>query len=76
MSLTPRQMILANIIWDYHKLDNYNGLVDVIIGLGSYSMLVAKHAADLYHKGIAPYIFLLVIGDIGQINYSHQLKLK
>jgi len=56
-------MILANIIWDYHKLDNYNGLVDVIIGLGSYSMHVAKHAADLYHKGLAPYI--VFTGDRG-----------
>lgn len=45
---------LARIIWYYHRLESPPRAVDVIIGLGSYDLRVARHAAALFRQGWAP----------------------
>ncbi|GDY20827.1 hypothetical protein LBMAG56_21730 [Verrucomicrobiota bacterium] len=45
---------LARVLWNYHRVASPPRAVDVIIGLGSYDLRVARHCADLFKHGFAP----------------------
>lgn len=44
----------AKVLWDYHCIYDPLEKADVIVGLGSYDLRVAKRAAELYLEGLAP----------------------
>ena len=44
----------AKVLWTYHCTRHPLLPADVIIGLGSYDLRVAEHAADLFREGWAP----------------------
>ena len=50
----PSNLELARVLWNYHRVANPPRAVDVIIGLGSYDLRVARHCADLFQQGFAP----------------------
>lgn len=45
-------------IWDYMRLDHPLEPADVIVVLGCHNPDVASYAAELYHKGLAPFIVM------------------
>ena len=45
---------LARVLWNYHRVASPPRAVDVIIGLGSYDLRVARHCAALFQQGLAP----------------------
>jgi len=46
----------ARVLWDYHRLDEPIHPAGGILVFGSNDLRVATHAADLYHRGIGPWI--------------------
>lgn len=48
----------AQIVWDYHRLGHVLEPADLIFVLGSHDLRVAEHAADLFHRGLAPRVVL------------------
>ncbi len=56
---------LAQILWDYMRLDHVLESSDVILVLGSNDLRVAAHAADLYLRGLAPW--LVFSGNVGRL---------
>lgn len=56
---------LAHILWNYMRLDHVLDPSDVILVLGSNDLRVAEHAADLYLRGLAPW--LVFSGDVGRL---------
>ncbi|MDB6116536.1 MAG: YdcF family protein [Verrucomicrobiaceae bacterium] len=56
---------LAKILWDYMRLDHVLEPSDVILVLGSNDLRVAAHAADLYLRGLAPW--LVFSGNVGRL---------
>jgi uncharacterized SAM-binding protein YcdF (DUF218 family) len=48
----------AQIIWDYHRLGHVLEPADLLFVLGSHDLRVAEHAADLFHRGLAPRVVL------------------
>jgi len=48
----------AQVVWDYHRLGHALGPADLIFVLGSHDLRVADHAADLFHRGLAPRVVL------------------
>lgn len=44
----------ARIVWDYHRLGHELAPADLLFVLGSHDLRVAEHAADLFHRGLAP----------------------
>ncbi len=56
---------LAKIIWDYHHMNQVLTCADLIIVLGSHDTRVAKRGAELFLKGLAP--FIVISGGLGKI---------
>ena len=54
--MSPTDLELAQILWDYHRIDDSPVKSDLILGLGSYDKRVADHAAKLHLNGWAPRI--------------------
>lgn len=48
----------AQIVWDYHRLGHVLEPADLLFVLGSHDLRVAEHAADLFHRGLAPRVVL------------------
>ena len=48
----------AQAVWDYHRLGHALESADLIFVLGSHDLRVAEHAADLFHRGLAPRVVL------------------
>ncbi|NIH88263.1 YdcF family protein [Amycolatopsis granulosa] len=46
----------AEILWRFHRLDDELRPVDVAIGLGSHDGTVPVYAAELYHRGLFPWL--------------------
>jgi uncharacterized SAM-binding protein YcdF (DUF218 family) len=46
----------ARILWDYHRLNHELSPADGILVFGSNDLRVAEHAAQLFHRGQAPWI--------------------
>lgn len=61
--------ILAQKIWDYHRINHDLKPADCILGLGSYDLRVAERCADLYEEKYAP--FILFTGGLG--NWTKEL---
>lgn len=47
----------AKVLWDYHRLGATSGRADVILGLGSYDLSVAEHAAQLFLEARGSWLF-------------------
>lgn len=43
-------------LWDYHDMHHALRPADVAIGLGGHDLGVAAYTAELYHRGLVPYI--------------------
>lgn len=56
---------LAEILWDYMHMHHEMRPSDVIMVLGSNDLRVAEHGADLYLRGLAPWI--LFSGNVGRL---------
>lgn len=56
---------LAKVIWDYHHMNQVLTPADLIIVLGSHDTRVAQRGAELYLKGLAP--FIVITGGLGKI---------
>ncbi|WP_424565426.1 YdcF family protein [Tamaricihabitans halophyticus] len=46
----------AQVLWDFHRIDDPLQPVDIAIGLGSHDPGVPVYAAELYHQGLFPLI--------------------
>ena len=55
----------AQVVWDYHRLGHTLVPADLIFVLGSHDLRVAEHAADLFHRGLAPRVVLS--GGLGRL---------
>ena len=55
----------AKIIWNYHHMNHDLTCVDLIFVLGSHDTRVAERGAELYLKGLAP--FVVISGGLGKI---------
>lgn len=53
----------AQAVWDYHQLGHELEPADLLFVLGSHDLRVAEHAADLFHRQLAPRVVLS--GGIG-----------
>ena len=53
----------TQVVWDYHRLGHALEPADLIFVLGSHDLRVAEHAADLFHRKLAPRVVLS--GGIG-----------
>ena len=56
---------LAQTLWDYMCLKHELEPSDVILVLGSNDLRVAAHAADLYLRGLAPWV--VFSGNVGRL---------
>lgn len=54
--LSNQEITLAQILWDFHKIDHPVEKADLILGLGSYDLRVADHCAKLALEGCAPHL--------------------
>ena len=45
---------LAQVVWDYTKMNEQLTPADAIVAMGSMDMRVAVRAADLWYKELAP----------------------
>lgn len=52
----PDHLAAALVLWGYHRLDHDLAPADGILVFGSNDLRVAAHAADLFHRGLAPWI--------------------
>ena len=52
------------VIWDYLCLHQQPEKADVIVGFGNFNTDIARRAAELYHRGLAPKI--LFTGGLGR----------
>ena len=55
----------AQVVWNYHRLGHTLEPADLIFVLGSHDLRVAEHAADLFHRGLAPRVVLS--GGLGRL---------
>jgi len=55
----------ARLVWNYHRLGHRLEPADLILALGSHDLRVAEHAADLFHRGLAPRVVLS--GGLGRL---------
>lgn len=58
----------AQILWDYQRLDHELKPASLIFVLGSHDLRVAEHAADLFHRGLAPRVVLSGGVGVRQVN--------
>ncbi len=58
--------VLAQTIWDYHKLKQVPQPADMIFVLGSNDLRVADRAAELFLAGLAPR--LVISGNVGALS--------
>ena len=63
MTLNAQIQQAAQVVWDYHRLGHALEPADLLFVLGSHDLRVAEHAADLFHRGLAPRVVLS--GGIG-----------
>lgn len=63
--MTPRVRVLAEKIWDYHRLNHQLDKGDAILVLCSHDERVAERGAQLYLDGFAP--LLIFSGGQGKI---------
>lgn len=54
--MSPGILSAALVLWDYHQLGHEAAPADGIVVFGSNDLRVARHAADLFHAGLAPWI--------------------
>lgn len=54
--MSPDHLAAARILWDYHRLNHQLLPSDGILVFGSNDLRVAAHAAELFHRGLAPWI--------------------
>lgn len=52
------------VIWDYLCLDQEPAQADCIVGFGNFNTDIARRAAELYHRGLAPKV--LFTGGLGR----------
>ncbi|MCW1925773.1 YdcF family protein [Luteolibacter arcticus] len=52
----PDHLAAALVLWDYHQLHHELIPADGILVFGSNDLRVAGHAAELFHRGLAPWI--------------------
>ncbi len=52
-------------MWNYHRLGHTLEPADLIFVLGSHDLRVAGHAAELFHRGLAPCVVLS--GGLGRL---------
>lgn len=62
---TKRIDELAQILWNFQKIDDELQKSDVIIAMGSHDLRVAERAAEIYLKGYAP--ALIMSGGFGRL---------
>lgn len=55
----------AEILWDYAHVGHQLETADMIFVMGSHDLRVAEHAADLFHRGLAPRV--VVSGGLGRL---------
>ncbi|NUT97454.1 MAG: YdcF family protein [Saccharothrix sp.] len=55
-ALTADARALAEVLWDYHRVDDPPTTADALLVLGSHDLRVAEHAADLWTAGHAPLV--------------------
>ncbi len=63
---------LAQTLWDYMHLHHELQPSDIILVLGSNDLRVAEHAADLYLRGLAPW--LMFSGGLGRLTEGNFRK--
>ncbi len=56
---------LVTTLWDYMHLQQVILKADIIVGLGSHDLCVARHAASLYHEGYASLV--IFSGNVGRL---------
>ena len=56
---------LAKVIWDFHHMNHNLTCADCIFILGNHDLRVAERGAELYLKGLAP--FVVISGGLGKI---------
>lgn len=56
--MSPDHLAAALVLWDYHRLNHEITPAEGILVFGSSDLRVAEHAADLFHRGLAPWILL------------------
>jgi uncharacterized SAM-binding protein YcdF (DUF218 family) len=56
MKIATSVLADARVLWDFHRIGAPCGRADVILGLGSYDLSVAEHAARLFLDGLAPWL--------------------
>jgi uncharacterized SAM-binding protein YcdF (DUF218 family) len=63
--ITPEVLLLAQQLWDYHRMNHVLVKSDCILALGSYDLRVADRAAELYLEGWAPLV--IMSGGLGNV---------
>ena len=63
--LTEDVLALAEVLWDYHRLDHPLRRADCILVLGSHDLRVADRGAELLIEGFAP--LLVMSGGFGNL---------
>ena len=59
----------ARILWEFHQLHHPLAPADAILVLGSHDTRVAERGAELFLKGLAPWI--VFSGNLGALTRSH-----
>src|ERR1700753_4146388 len=63
--VSPEVLVAARKLWDYHHMHHTPAESDCILVLGSVDLRVADRGAELYLKGLAP--FIIFSGGLGNI---------
>ncbi len=66
---TSSTLLLAKLLWNYHRINHTLIKSDCILALGSHDLRVAERAAELYLQGFAP----LVIMSGGLGNFTKEM---
>ena len=68
-NLNAELQLAAQEVWNYHRLRHSLEPSDLILVLGSHDLRVAGHAADLFHRGLAPIVVLS--GGLGRLTHGN-----
>jgi uncharacterized SAM-binding protein YcdF (DUF218 family) len=63
--MKPAIQQAAQILWSYARMGHALEPADIIFVMGSHDLRVAEHAADLFHRGLAPRVVLS--GGLGRL---------